>query len=317
MTSAALARVRYGADPELFLSTKKVPNPANKMSPVPITGLVGGTKLAPLDLTNKLPGWEGISRIPKGSKIQEDGPALEFNVAPAPDTRRLLTDCSFIMEAIHIFAKRKGLAVHRGSTATFSEEFRKTHEKAFVVGCDPDFCAYTQQQREIPEGIATSLTRHAGGHFHVGYDKDLVPPHIVVQFLDLMLGLPSVFADKQGLRRRFYGQAGSYRVKEYGVEYRTLSNFWVPTISLPAEYYRDLLRGAEVMMNRLITNMGTLEHLYTVIPWKDVQTAINTENEKMAEGLLQLGNKVNKELFQYPLSFVHIAKKYMKNVEVE
>ena len=48
--------------------------------------------------------------------------------------------------------------------------------------------------------------------------------------MDLFLGVPSLWLDKDptsGIRREMYGAAGRYRVKNYGMEYRSLSNFWL------------------------------------------------------------------------------------------
>jgi len=45
--------------------------------------------------------------------------------------------------------------------------------------------------------------------------------------MDLFLGVPSVLIDDGKERKKLYGKAGAYRYKPYGVEYRTLSNFWV------------------------------------------------------------------------------------------
>jgi hypothetical protein len=310
MTQEALKRIRFGADPELFLQKgvvppKKADGKTNKTvwSPFPITGLIGGTKYKPLPLSAQLPGFGGCS-IPKNSFIQEDGAALEFNVNPSPTIGRLFTDCNHIMSAIHIFAERKGLGVYKNCSADFSPEFKQSTPQAFVIGCDPDMDAYTNQLRKAPDAIAASLTRHAGGHFHVGYDKALVPPHVVVQFLDLFLGLPSVFLDKQGLRRRFYGQAGSYREKDYGVEYRTPSNWWLPYMKHKEGIPQHLFEGVEDMMHDLILNMDVLERVYNTINWSDVQGAINEENEKIARQIINFGAKTQPALFNRAFRFI-------------
>lgn len=328
MTQQALSRLRYGADPEVFLARKVVtkhvtgiegkrPKVAKEqLIPVPITGMVGGTKARPLELTNKLPGWEGL-RIPKGAMVQEDGTALEFNVAPAADTHRLLVDCNLMMSAINEFAAKKGLLIHQGSSAEFAEDYKKSHAQAFVIGCDPDFNAYTQQVRRPPDVVVGSLIRHAGGHFHVGYDKALVPPHIVVQFLDLFLGLPSLNMDRQGLRRQFYGQAGSYREKDYGVEYRTLSNFWLYKPQSPAADYHNpavqaLFEGAETLMETLISDMGVLEHLYRTINWQDVAGAINTENHAAGQQVIGFATKIAPKLFRHLDRYELYSKEWLK-----
>jgi hypothetical protein len=56
--------------------------------------------------------------------------------------------------------------------------------------------------------------------------------------LDIMMGNTCVLIDRSpnaALRRRVYGQAGEYRLPKWGLEYRTLSNFWLhayPLMSL-------------------------------------------------------------------------------------
>lgn len=307
----ALARVRFGADPELFLCSRgpSKEEPKAVSQPVIITGMVGGTKQKPLPLTTKLKGWEGIGKIPKGTMIQEDGPAIEFNVAPADHTGRLINDCSSIVAAIRGFALRKGMGVWPSAIAEFPEEARKASPTTFIVGCDPDRNAYTQQERKVPQSVQDSLTRFAGGHFHVGYDKDLIPPHIVVQFLDLVLGLPSLTSDKQGLRRQFYGQAGTYRVKEYGVEYRTLSNFWLPGFTYDTDLISLLFRGADVLMTQLHTKMEAMEYLHQLINWEQVQTAINTENLEMARQIIEQAMKINPDLMDEPRRFFNYTNK--------
>ena len=49
----------------------------------------------------------------------------------------------------------------------------------------------------------------------------------IIKTADLYLGVPSVILDNDTERRKLYGKAGCLRPKPYGVEYRTLSNFWI------------------------------------------------------------------------------------------
>jgi hypothetical protein len=54
----------------------------------------------------------------------------------------------------------------------------------------------------------------------------------MARLMDRYVGVPSLGWDKDQIRRKTYGKAGNCRVKEYGVEYRALSNAWLfePTI---------------------------------------------------------------------------------------
>ena len=49
----------------------------------------------------------------------------------------------------------------------------------------------------------------------------------ITRQLDYFLGIPSILLDKDKKRRPSYGNAGSFRPKPYGLEYRVLSNFWI------------------------------------------------------------------------------------------
>jgi hypothetical protein len=73
-------------------------------------------------------------------------------------------------------------------------------------------------------------TRVGSGHIHIGGIDDFndVKRRAVVQWMDRFEGLSCAIQDLQEEgnphRRRFYGQAGRYRLKPYGVEWRTPSN---------------------------------------------------------------------------------------------
>jgi hypothetical protein len=49
----------------------------------------------------------------------------------------------------------------------------------------------------------------------------------IVCMCDYLLGLPSLLEDNDTRRRELYGKAGACRLKSYGPEYRTLSNYWI------------------------------------------------------------------------------------------
>jgi len=322
--------VTFGADPELFLArsnkvVKEVPSKiagetrkANKteITPVLVTGLIGGTKHDPLPLTNTLKGWEHVRDIPEGAMIQEDGAAAEFNIKPQNSTSLMVEQCRGVVDSINQWASLKGLRIWKDSSAAFTENYRRSHPKAFEVGCDPDIDAYTGQVRKPPDAVIGSLVRYAGGHIHVGYDKNLIPPHIVVQFMDLVLGLPSVFLDSQGPRRQFYGKAGSYRVKDYGVEYRTLSNFWVPGVQYHSTVGTHFCFALSELMTAFRSDMASLERLHAIIPWKEVQEAINTENQRLALSIIDLGCAHARAVMSGAKEFVKNSAIFRKEYQV-
>jgi len=124
------------------------------------------------------------------------------------------------------------------------------HRDAFKIGCDPEACAYSGEMVEVDEELfkRTNL-RSAGGHIHLGYE--LLKKHPILQnyaqtvsifLLDLFLGIPSIFLDHDPTtkkRKELYGQAGRWRFPAYGVEYRSMGNFWLSAPKL-AELIYDI-----------------------------------------------------------------------------
>lgn len=66
------------------------------------------------------------------------------------------------------------------------------------------------------------------GHIHISYTNPSVSTSLkLAKLCDYFLGLPSLFIDKDTERRKMYGKAGAIRLKNWGFEYRVLSNFWL------------------------------------------------------------------------------------------
>jgi hypothetical protein len=112
-------------------------------------------------------------------------------------------------------------------------------EEAWLIGCDPDFDAWTENIREIPS-FEESTLRCNGAHVHIGIESivERFTHHCpFVRYLDSTLGVWSVGVDKDVDRKKLYGTAGSFRPKPYGIEYRVLSNFWIFTESLRRDVF--------------------------------------------------------------------------------
>jgi hypothetical protein len=93
-----------------------------------------------------------------------------------------------------------------------------------VFGCDPDFNVWAMRPNPSPKCDNPCL-RSAGGHIHFGGEfKDKIA---LGRAADLFIGCPSIVYDSDVKRRSLYGKAGAVRDKPYGLEYRTVSNFWL------------------------------------------------------------------------------------------
>lgn len=244
--------VKYGADPELFL----VDNYGQYKSAI---GIIGGSKANPRKLDNE------------GSAVQEDNVAVEFNIPPSSTKEQFVGNIGRVMGYLHDYTKEKGFSLAVVPAALFPLE-ELVHPMAKEFGCDPDFNVWTQEENPrpiVPQSMQN--LRSCGGHLHVSWDK----PHFhaqerMVKALDIFCGVPSIQLDGDTLRRKLYGKAGCFRFKNYGIEYRTLSNFWIKSPDLVEWLYTQ----AEKAVN-FLNSGGEIKNEHSAL----VIDAINTGNE--------------------------------------
>lgn len=129
---------------------------------------------------------------------------------------------------------------------------RETLEQAegqhVELGCLPSYNAYGLRGEDVPNP-RTLPFRFAGGHMHFGSWTRKPQYKRIVETLDRVLGVWAVGAARHmdnPVRRRYYGLPGEFRKpmyanlkynpytgrvdevgQQHGVEYRTLSNFWL------------------------------------------------------------------------------------------
>jgi hypothetical protein len=195
--------MRLGADPEVFLQD------ANGKA-ISAIGYINASKWAPLQLQD----------MEVGFTLQEDNVSLEFGIPPASSAEEFIHHIKAVMQRSLDFVP--GLSFSKLSCIVFPEDQMK-HPRAHIFGCEPDYNAWTLKTNKAAKP-PHKLMRSAGGHIHVETEMDKVQ---VVRAMDLYLGVPSVLMDRGEDRRKMYGGAGAHRPKPYGVEYRTLSNFWI------------------------------------------------------------------------------------------
>lgn len=215
-----------GSDPECFLRDSQ------------------GQLVSAIEL---IPGSKESPYKTKNGSVQPDNITAEFNSKPASSLIEFIHNHRLIIKDLEEIVKP--LDLHLDFVASvMAEPELLMHPDARKSGCDPDYCAWDLSMN-IPAPYEGSQLRAAGGHLHISFDQAQGSDENRIKFvraLDLVLGVRSVQYDRDLQRRRFYGRAGSFRPKntipqpDYnnegyflpvdpydGVEYRTLSNFWL------------------------------------------------------------------------------------------
>ena len=254
-----------GSDPECFLRDRS----GNLVSSI---GLIPGSKMNP-------------HKTPHGS-IQPDNISAEFNSRPASTLAEFIENHRLIIKDLEDVIKPLDLHLDFIGSV-MAPEALLSEPAAQQAGCEPDYDAWNLCVNE-KANYALSNLRAAGGHLHISFDQAVDQPMNRIKFiraLDLVLGVPSVLLDSDNERRRIYGKAGSFRPKDTliaipdpydGVEYRTLSNFWLKSEELMAWAWR----GVE----RVYHNLEGFSELAE--EWKDdIIHTINSGDKDKAEYL--------------------------------
>lgn len=279
-----------GTDTELFLQT-------DEGSLVSATKFIEGSKHKP-------------TLLPSGGNVTHDNVALEYATPPVVGSDEFVEAVKTTM-AESIVGLPKGVSLFLDASVDFPED-ELDDEKCRVFGCDPDFDAWELKMNEVPAAAAYNPFRSCGGHLHIGYIEgsgndflnDDYGKVTLIKALDIVAGIPSVILDSSDAstaRRKLYGKAGCHRPTDYGVEYRTLSNYWtrspqlVRLVHSMAEDALSLVRG------------GNLEALSDNLTEKEIIRVINTGDVKTASKLWD--STIKKEVSKGTLSLFNACKK--------
>lgn len=217
-------------------------------------------------------------------RIQEDNVMIEFDINPHGTFEDFNKNMIDGVDICKQQAAEVGMDIALGVCShTFSpQELASFHESAFVFGCEPDFNALTGMRNPKPASADPGL-RTAGGHIHIGYDGFTTVTDsnqkVMGVMCDYFLGLPSLLLDKDDKRRELYGKAGSCRFKPYGIEYRTLSNFWTTEEKLRRWAWDQAMKATKLIEE------GFMELVNTVSP-AEVQRIINENDKRAAEQVI-------------------------------
>ena len=186
------------------------------------------------------PAWcEGTKREPIRIPTcpgywQRDGVALELNGVPTINAKSFTRGCVQQLNAAQT-ATQEGTYLSYFSEGLL-DEYTFQSRYGQEIGCEPDYNAWSEKINPPPTPDRLLYNRFAGGHLHFSWqgsdratDREKFK---VVRTLDLVLGPIFVGLDANCKRRRvYYGQAGSCRLKPYGVEWRVPDNSWFTSIT--------------------------------------------------------------------------------------
>jgi hypothetical protein len=178
----------------------------------------------------------------KNYYFYHDNVLAECTIPPASDKEAFIQN---IKTGLELYSKLVSPYNLKTQSAHIFDEDQLDCEEAFEIACVPEFCAY-ELEYIIPDDSVLRLSnlRTAGGHIHIG-DKHLVyteeaefvpfPVHefnniYCIRMMDLFVGVVSLYLDKDPTaikRKALYGKAGRCRFPKYGVEYRSIGNFWL------------------------------------------------------------------------------------------
>jgi len=256
-----------GQDTELFLK--------HNNSFVSAYGLIPGNKANPYP-------------VKKGA-VQVDGMALEINTVPAKTFTQFKTNINTVLSRLQEMIP-DNMEMTVCASADFDPKYLDEQpEEAKRMGCDPDYNAYTGEMNIPPEEHPSMRT--ASGHIHLGWtqNKDIYDPvHVadccnMAKQLDLYLGIPSLFHDKDIKRREMYGKAGAFRPKHYGLEYRVLSNYWITQ----EKYMKEVFDFTRKAFNDMEKGVNWNEKLLQENSHFDIEAIINEYDLGAAMSILE------------------------------
>lgn len=214
--------ISFGSDPEFFFVDKD-------------GAVVGAEKVLPVEGLRQAIGntFDGEKYVPTFRTIVViDGVQGELNVVPDSCRQRFSSNLATALRMANGAAMEKGLTISFAQTVEVSkEEMASLSDKAQQFGCSPSHNFYEEGLTVGVEDASKYFSRSAGGHLHLGIGQtSKEDAERIMPVLDILVGNTCVLIDRDRGnidRRKTYGRAGEYRLPKHGLEYRTLSNFWL------------------------------------------------------------------------------------------
>ena len=212
-----MPKFTFGTDPEFMLVDKK------------------GNHISAIDV---VPGNRNERHLHNGHEFFYDNVLAECAIKPGKTKEEAIEN---IREALTHYAELVQPYKLKAQAAWNYKPEQLTHEHAIEAGCSAEHCAYqiaVMEPLAAEEFLMGGTLRTGGGHIHLGttcFASITLGSSWLTKVLDMFVGVPSIFIDKDPTskeRKVLYGQPGRYRPKDYGLEYRTVGNFWLTSPKL-------------------------------------------------------------------------------------
>lgn len=293
MTNIPYKTVKMGADPEFFIENE--------------SGVMGSEKIIPKKglkvIKNRAIEIKGGANVRSTEEtyLKQDGVQCELNLAPQYCRAYLaneIANCFYTLRKNLNGAKlcdKEVITMDKKTLDKLSEDARK-------FGCAPSQNTYSGTENKIKVKANKYLLRSAGGHIHLGKiddflinSEDIYKNHReIVEMLDIILGCTCVLIDRDPWakkRREVYGKAGDYRITKYGIEYRTLSNFW-----LKHYFIMSLVFGLARQAIQAYLHEPAKKEILRIAAYYDIPEIINKNDLPMA---ISLWKEMKKEIYPY------------------
>ena len=276
--------VKMGCDPEFFFTK------GNRV--------IGSEKVLPKDGLNCV----NPQNNPWG-KIVQDGVQAEIHPLPSQCRESLRYNLSSI---VRILSENlpKGVKIDLLSQVrkVSKKELESLSKDSRVFGCMPTHNYYGENNAVNLVDPSIYRYRSCGGHIHLGVIEDEPANQFMnhdhaqkmatairnyeklVPLLDVLVGNTCVLLDRHILnkeRRKVYGRAGEYRLPKHGLEYRTLSNFWLRSYPLMSFAFA-LARMAVNILAHSTKKDNYYEAIMSQVKLSEIEQAINTNNFNLA-----------------------------------
>lgn len=252
-----------------------------------------------------------------------DGVQAELNPQPSYCRNIASSNIACIIQELES-SLPKGVTISLEQTVPITKkELESLIPDNRCFGCTPSFNVYGDNPIGIKDA-SKYYKRSAGGHIHIGtYEggvtKEMLDPVQLVPLLDILVGNTAVLLDRSVgniERRKNYGRAGEYRVPPHGLEYRTLSNFWLYNHTLMHLMFGLVRQAVNYLGN------GKRDEILALVNKEDIIKAINENDFDLAmsnfKKLIPLFNQM-KISGTYPMTkttiipFLYLVEKGYKN----